>query len=104
MLKIFLFFSLLLSSFSYASGGGSTYVFVCDCSDELSQVFSNVESHVIDDNLDEVEKSIEEVEEALDKNIERLVKDIAILKETNKTAKLEILKLYEYNKSLEQYK
>ena len=104
MFKFFLLFCLFLSSFSFASGGGSTYVFACDCSSDLSDVFSNVESHVIDENLDEVEKSIEEVEEALDKNIERLEKDILLLKETNKTAKLEILKLYEYNKSLEQYK
>jgi uncharacterized protein YllA (UPF0747 family) len=50
----------------------NTYTFVCLCATELAQAFSDIDEHVIDDNLDPMKDALEDNNDRVEDNIEAL--------------------------------
>jgi len=64
----------------------NTYTFFCLCSSELEQAFSDIDEHIIDDNLDPMK-------DALEDNNDRVEDNIKALKDNNKLLEKKI-KIY----------
>ena len=64
----------------------NTYTFVCLCASELEQAFSDIDEHIIDDNLDPMK-------DALEDNNDRVEDNIKALKDNNKLLEKKI-KIY----------
>lgn len=96
-------FKILLSSI-IVSINLFAYGFACDCSADLMNTYMNTEQFIVDENLKEIDNNLDNVKNTLDENIEELDKDILTIKELNKTLKMEIMQLTEYNFNLSKQK
>lgn len=101
-MKLFLKIALLLGlSFTPLL---AEYIFSCLCNAPLSLEYKFVDKYINDDNLKEIDSNLDDVLKSLETNLSALNKNIEELEFSNKTIKLEITKLVEYNFELSSYK
>lgn len=90
MRKLFL---ALTMSITYSLGGTITVVGACACNAKIGEVFTNIDTHIVDDNLDTIPDAIKKASDAYDKKIAKLKDESAILDELIVSEKAELVYL-----------
>lgn len=76
--------------FSVANAGTITLAGACACNSTMADAFSEIDTHIVDDNLKEIDKSLDNQIPALETKLEKLEKEIETLDKFIKQAKEEV--------------
>lgn len=73
----------------------STYTFTCLCSSELGDAFSDIDEHIIDDNLVPIKDNLEESNKKVKENISALKENNLLLEKKLKIYTKQYMQLQE---------